>query len=103
MAACTPTPEPPRERSEPRVMPGHSLQPRQPGAGAPGARVPGDGCGADRLQHLVGQPAPARFDVPGPVRVVPENGAMTMDHNPGRLTVIVSADGRRRVLSLTCG
>lgn len=62
-----------------------------------------DPCGAQTLQSLVGQPAD-RFEPSawtGPVRVIPPNGVMTMDHRPQRLNVDVDTAGD--IQRLWCG
>lgn len=71
-----------------------------PGLSAPTVR---DGCGAAGLQHLVGGPLPAGFDVPGPVRIYGEGDAVTMDFNETRLNVLLDGATRSRILAVTCG
>jgi len=97
LAACTPTPEVPSPAPQPRVQPGYNPNaPRLPVARD-------DTCGIAPWQSWVGQPVPAEISALGPVRIVPEIGVMTMDHNPQRLTVIVTPDARRTIVSMSCG
>jgi len=62
-----------------------------------------DSCGAQGLEHLVGQPAQVldsmRFG--GPVRILQEGAPMTMDYNPGRLNITKDAAGR--ISRVWCG
>ena len=62
----------------------------------PDPQAAGDTCGAQALQHLVGQPADSATpaDRPGPVRVVPHDGMVTMDHAPRRLNIGLDDEGR---------
>lgn len=60
-------------------------------------------CGAESLQHLVGQPRNA-FDevaVSGPVRILPPGAMMTMDYRVDRLNVELDSDGQ--ITRLWCG
>lgn len=65
----------------------------------PGAQ----GCGAEALGHLVGQPVDdVDLDAPDRrVRILPPRSAMTMDYHAGRLNV--DLDGQRRITRLWCG
>lgn len=118
LGGCTLAGPPPRaEPPHPVPPPPSAISPGAPGVGpgSPGEAPPTsapvppsdgrnvDSCGAARLQHLVGQPVPQRFDVPGPVRIVAEGDPMTMDLNPQRLTVTTTRGSYRRILSLECG
>ena len=60
-------------------------------------------CGANDMGWLIGQPEStlAAVTIPGPVRVISPDEAVTMDHNPSRLNVHLDVDGR--ITSLTCG
>jgi hypothetical protein len=60
-------------------------------------------CGADALQHLVGEPRSAfeRTGVEVPTRILPPGSAMTMDHRPDRLNVDLDEDGR--IARIWCG
>ncbi|WP_294621247.1 I78 family peptidase inhibitor [uncultured Roseovarius sp.] len=72
----------------------------------PEAETPPDmaeSCGADALQHLLGEPRSA-FDsmsVEAPTRILPPGSAMTMDHRPDRLNVDLDEDGR--ITRIWCG
>lgn len=61
------------------------------------------GCGADTLQDRVGDPVNAHdFDADGrPLRILPPDSAMTMDHRPDRLNVDVDKDGV--IVRIWCG
>ncbi|WP_370206735.1 I78 family peptidase inhibitor [Pararhodobacter marinus] len=62
-----------------------------------------DPCGAQSLQGFVGSVAPQPFPAPGPVRVYAEGDPITMDHNENRVNVVVDAENRQRVVSISCG
>ena len=62
-----------------------------------------DPCGAGSLQGFVGSVAPQPFPAPGPVRVYAQGDPITMDHNPNRVNVVVDAENRQRVVSISCG
>ena len=60
-------------------------------------------CGADALQHHVGEPRSA-FESTGieaPTRILPPGSAMTMDHRPDRLNVELDEDDR--ITRIWCG
>ncbi len=60
-------------------------------------------CGADTLQHLIGQPSGAH-DFAGssrPLRILPPGSAMTMDHRIDRLNV--DLDDQGRIMRIWCG
>jgi hypothetical protein len=60
-------------------------------------------CGAESLQHLVGQSRDA-FDaeaIDGPVRVLPPGAMMTMDYRRDRLNVELSEDDQ--ITRIWCG
>ncbi len=60
-------------------------------------------CGADRLQHLVGQGWPQPLPVqPRALRVHRQGQPVTTDMNPERLNIELDRAGRR-VVSVTCG
>ncbi len=80
LAACVPEEEPPsRQLSE------------------------ADTCGAEPLQLLVGVPfEPGDFEQAGrPLRILPPDSAMTMDHRPDRLNV--DLDDAGTVIRIWCG
>ena len=60
-------------------------------------------CGAAALQHLLG--TPFRDDdfasTKGPLRVLPPNSAVTMDHRPDRLNVHMDEDDV--IVRIACG
>ena len=60
-------------------------------------------CGADKLQSFVGQPLDAldQDSLTGPVRVIPPNSAVTMDHRPDRLNILVNDDDI--IKEISCG
>lgn len=62
-----------------------------------------DGCGAAKLQDLVGRDAEVlqerRFGLP--VRIIRPGTAVTMDHAPGRLNIAL--DPRDRITRISCG
>lgn len=62
-----------------------------------------ESCGAEALQHLVGQPQAALEDetISAPTRILPPGSAMTMDHRPERLNVDIDDTGT--ILRLWCG
>lgn len=63
---------------------------------------PEDACGAQALQAAVGRSVKS-IDLSaakGPVRIVPEGTAVTMDFSAERLTVYTDATGK--ILSLSC-
>lgn len=62
-----------------------------------------DACGAEPLQDLVGQPFAADL-LPGgdgTVRVIRPDTAVTMDHRPDRLNVLVDESGT--ITEIRCG
>ncbi|MFN4099905.1 MAG: I78 family peptidase inhibitor [Pararhodobacter sp.] len=88
----------------PVAAPSQPVPPRAPVPDLPPvASVPGDTCGSAGLQGFVGSVAPQPFPAPGPVRVYAEGDPVTMDHNPQRLNVVLDAENRQRVVSLSCG
>ncbi len=60
-------------------------------------------CGADGMQHLVGQPRDAFDDssIDGTVRILPPGSMMTMDHRPDRLNIELDEDDI--ITRLWCG
>lgn len=63
----------------------------------------GDACGADALQQLVGGPV-AALDTDAldqPVRLIPPDTMVTMDHRPDRLNV--DLDAQDRITRIWCG
>ena len=62
-----------------------------------------ESCGAEALQHLVGQPRSAfeSQNIDAPTRILPPGSAMTMDHRPDRLNVDLDEDGR--ISRIWCG
>jgi hypothetical protein len=60
-------------------------------------------CGAEALQHLVGQPQAALEDetITAPTRILPPGAMRTMDHRPERLNVDIDDSGT--ILRLWCG
>ena len=82
------------------VAPG-GAPPDAPGNGA-SARPGSDACGAEGLQHLVGQPLPGELAVSGPVRVFAEGDPVTMDFSPARLNIELDPD-RQTVNRIFCG
>ena len=77
LAACKPAESPPPDRSE--------------------------SCGAEALQHLVGQPQAALEDetISAPTRILPPGAMRTMDHRPDRLNVDLDDTGT--IQRLWCG
>ena len=62
-----------------------------------------EGCGAERLQEWVGQPE-AALDMPNlpeNTRLIRPGDLVTQDFQPGRLNVLVDADGN--VQRVYCG
>lgn len=63
-----------------------------------------DQCGSASLQYLVGKPQDA---IPGfgnrntPVRVIPADSVVTLDHNPKRLNFRLDSAGN--VVGVSCG
>lgn len=96
-------------RSEARVQPGPAPSvapvPGQPGDAPPVVPVPPAGidesCDVSGLQYLVGQPVPDPFPVTGHVRILPQGLSVTMEYEPGRITVWLGPDGR--IESIACG
>ena len=62
-----------------------------------------ESCGAEALQHLVGQPQAALGveAITAPTRILPPGAAMTMDHRPGRLNADLDDTGT--IQRLWCG
>ena len=62
-----------------------------------------ESCGAEALQHLVGQPQTAleAEAITAPTRILPPGSAMTMDHRPDRLNVELDDTGT--IQRLWCG
>lgn len=60
-------------------------------------------CGAEALQHLVGQPQAvlAERRLPAPTRLIGPDTAVTMDHNPDRLNIRYDEGGILR--EIYCG
>lgn len=60
-------------------------------------------CGADALQHLIGEPRGALEgqDIDAPSRILPPGSAMTMDHRRDRLNVELDEAGR--ITRVWCG
>lgn len=82
VAACT-SPEPPPVVTSPPPLPAYDARP-----------VPRDQCGAEALQHLVGQP---RTEIPVPVdvtsrRVTCTTCPLTEDYSPSRLNILYDRD-----------
>lgn len=82
LAACTNGPIPPPAESPPPIP---AYEPRP---------VPRDQCGAETLQHLVGQP---RTEIPVPVdvsnrRVTCTDCPLTEDYSPNRLNILFDRD-----------
>ena len=69
----------------------------EPIAGGPGS------CDAEAWAHLVGQHRDvfAAMTFPAPMRIIEPGDAITMDHNPARLNVVL--DARGRVARVYCG
>ena len=71
------------------------------GAGSGAARDPG--CGAARHRSMIGRPI-GEVDtaaLPGPLRVYRAGSAVTGDHRPERMNIVVGPDGR--VVRVGCG
>lgn len=71
---------------------------------APGQTMPdGASCGADELQHLLGQPGSVldamRFNAP--VRIIRPGMAVTMDYRLDRLNIEI--DENETIIRLRCG
>jgi hypothetical protein len=62
-----------------------------------------ESCGAERLQHLVGEPQSAleSAKITAPTRILPPGSMMTMDHRPDRLNV--DLDDAGRITRIWCG
>ncbi|SEN43088.1 Peptidase inhibitor I78 family protein [Roseovarius tolerans] len=77
LAACRPAESPPPDRAE--------------------------NCGAEALQHLVGQPRSALDTeaITASTRILPPGAMRTMDHRPDRLNV--DLDGTGTIQRLWCG
>lgn len=62
-----------------------------------------ENCGAEALQHLVGQPQAALEDetISAPTRILPPGAMRTMDHRPERLNV--DTDDTGTIQRLWCG
>ncbi len=58
-------------------------------------------CGANDLAHLIGTNQQTLANHTGPLRLLPPNSAMTMDHSPARLNADLDADGT--ITRLWCG
>ena len=60
-------------------------------------------CGAEGLQHLMGEPQSALEgeDITAPTRILPPGSVMTMDHRPDRLNVELDEAGR--ITRIWCG
>jgi hypothetical protein len=56
---------------------------------------PAQGCGAEELQHLIGQPKAVldAMDFSQPLRVMAQGAPATMDFAPDRLNIETSRDG----------
>ncbi|WP_236045239.1 MULTISPECIES: I78 family peptidase inhibitor [Pseudooceanicola] len=95
LAATSDTPDTPDEG--PLPVPQDELA-----SGGAAAADPSDSCGMDPYLDLVGQTYDESMmaDRTGPYRVIPENGQMTMDHRPDRLTIHLDAAGR--VAAIRC-
>lgn len=67
------------------------------------ASAPGGTCTASELQAFVGQPlsALAVENIPGPVRVIGPDTAVTMDYREDRLNI--EHDNSRTITRIACG
>ncbi|MDF0595997.1 I78 family peptidase inhibitor [Psychromarinibacter halotolerans] len=75
----------------------------EPPAPRPPAPVEPDACGTGQYRSYIGEPASVLQDIVfvTPMRVVPYNGMVTMDHNPARINFNLDPEGR--ILTVTCG
>lgn len=66
-----------------------------------------DTCGAAGFRHLIGQPVSAveALQLSVPVRIVPPEGAVTLDYRAERINFVIGPDtGAGRVVKkVTCG
>lgn len=66
-----------------------------------------DTCGAAGFRHLIGQPVSAveALQLSVPVRIVPPEGAVTLDYRAERINFVIGPDtGSGRVVKkVTCG
>jgi len=60
-------------------------------------------CGADALQHLVGEPRSAfeSQNIDAPTRILPPGSVMTMDHRLDRLNIDLDEEGQ--ITRIWCG
>ena len=70
-------------------------------SGSGAARDPG--CAAARHRSMIGRPIDEvdTAALPGPLRVYRAGSAVTGDHRPERMNIVVGPDGR--VVGVTCG
>ncbi|WP_425050911.1 I78 family peptidase inhibitor [Psychromarinibacter sp. S121] len=75
----------------------------EPPAPRPPAAVEPDACGTGQYRSYIGKPASELQGIVfvSPMRVVPHNGIVTMDHNPARINFNLDPEGR--ILTITCG
>lgn len=64
--------------------------------------VAGNACGASDYAHLVGEPwgETHQAALPAAARVIPHNGANTLEYAPSRINVIL--DGSGRIAAIGC-
>lgn len=113
LAACStaPAPSAPPPPSEPAPIASGDAGLAESRPGAAGAQAlhpvaepgPGDSCGAQSLQDLVGGAVPHPFPARGPVRLYAEGDPVTMDFNPQRVNVVLDRADRRRITAIRCG
>lgn len=80
-----------------------ATEPEAPSAKPPVAPLPTDACGSADYQDYIGQPAEAveALEFEGPVRIIPEGGAVTLDFLPHRINFALDEDGN--VVRVSCG
>lgn len=67
----------------------------------PAPEMPADSCGAEQMQHMVGQRVPNPFPAEGPVRVYETGQPVTMDYHANRVNVETTSRGR--IVAISCG
>ncbi len=80
-----------------------ACDPVQPPKSAPPAQGPQDTCGAAPYEYLRGQPRSAveALSFTQPMRIIPHDGAVTLDYLPERINFGLNKAGK--VIAITCG
>ncbi|MCA0042270.1 I78 family peptidase inhibitor [Celeribacter litoreus] len=70
---------------------------------APAAETSEVSCGVDVIAPLIGEPVAALegIELPTPHRIIRPGMAVTMDHNPARLNILLNEAGD--ILGASCG